>query len=632
MPSPDIAAVLIERFVRRTRPWLLSDEPELDAAAWLGDALWAHPSAHTRAVDLPPRPALLVPGWSESELLVRLARDELERCVLLTLLLAERCFLTYRALGRLGVATVTRIGERALSLRFLRTALSEAEPGGGPADVEAAVDRLTGRGLVRDALGRTTDESVPSLHLPLPLLMYAAAPAAPPADLELAPGLLRHARPPAQPPGFLDALGLDPVPARLVVEDLELPDAVMLAGALVPVGPLFSLEAPTAAEPTWRLARALVEAEAGALILWAARSAALPEPWLRELAQAPTGRARILFALPAGSERRQLGEDVPRLGGGTLALTALSIGERDAEGGAGPAVPCTPALWQLAHARTPLQLSALSQGAPELAVRCEAALHEAAARESGLAPLRHPAPAQLLGPQAQQLLDEVIAFADGQGALRGAFGPLLPSGLVVELKAEDPGLLSAAVVYLAESLGRLVLRMDSGRVVSRYIGEAEQNLKRQLAAAERVGAVLYLPAADSLLGRRLAVTGTGERYSNQQVNYLLQRLDSFTGMLVFSTDRPQDLEPALRRRVLFVVELPPLTPETRAGYLRWLLPVEAHGGIDPVAAQPMAVHELELLALDALVLARARGEAPSSAHLGAALQLRHGAGHAPGRG
>ncbi|WP_197510495.1 AAA family ATPase [Tessaracoccus coleopterorum] len=82
---------------------------------------------------------------------------------------------------------------------------------------------------------------------------------------------------------------------------------------------------------------------------------------------------------------------------------------------------------------------------------------------------------------------------------------------------------------LARDLDLLLYRIDLSAVVDKYIGETEKNLRRLFDAAEGGGAILFFDEADALFGRRSEVRDSHDRYANIEINYLLQRLESYEG-------------------------------------------------------------------------------------------------------
>jgi SpoVK/Ycf46/Vps4 family AAA+-type ATPase len=101
--------------------------------------------------------------------------------------------------------------------------------------------------------------------------------------------------------------------------------------------------------------------------------------------------------------------------------------------------------------------------------------------------------------------------------------------------------------------------------VSKYIGETEKNLRRVFDAAEHSGAVLVIDEADALFGRRSEVKDSHDRYANIEVSYLLQRMESYRGLAVLTTNLQSNIDDAFVRRLGFVVTFPfPGQPQRQA--------------------------------------------------------------------
>lgn len=114
---------------------------------------------------------------------------------------------------------------------------------------------------------------------------------------------------------------------------------------------------------------------------------------------------------------------------------------------------------------------------------------------------------------------------------------------------------AAAAQAVAHDAGVQLYRVDLSGIVSKYIGETEKNLDRVFAAAGETGAILFFDEADALFGKRSDVKDSHDRYANVEVSYLLQRLESFRGHVIFAaSDVPAALLPGLIRSV---VKLPP---------------------------------------------------------------------------
>ena len=110
-------------------------------------------------------------------------------------------------------------------------------------------------------------------------------------------------------------------------------------------------------------------------------------------------------------------------------------------------------------------------------------------------------------------------------------------------------------------------RIDLSSVVSKYIGETEKNLARLFDAAEASGAILLFDEADALFGKRSDVKDSHDRYANIEVAYLLQRIESYRGLAILTTNIKSALDRAFLRRLRFIVQFP--FPDARAREQIW---------------------------------------------------------------
>jgi ATPase family associated with various cellular activities (AAA) len=113
-----------------------------------------------------------------------------------------------------------------------------------------------------------------------------------------------------------------------------------------------------------------------------------------------------------------------------------------------------------------------------------------------------------------------------------------------------------AAEVIARDLRLNLYRIDLSAVVSKYIGETEKNLRRLFDAAEQGGAILFFDEADALFGKRSEVRDSHDRYANIEINYLLQRMESFGGLAILATNMKSALDPAFMRRLRFIVNFP----------------------------------------------------------------------------
>jgi SpoVK/Ycf46/Vps4 family AAA+-type ATPase len=110
-----------------------------------------------------------------------------------------------------------------------------------------------------------------------------------------------------------------------------------------------------------------------------------------------------------------------------------------------------------------------------------------------------------------------------------------------------------AAEVIAHELGIDLFKIDLSMVVNKYIGETEKNLKRVFDAAESGGAVLLFDEADALFGKRSEVKDSHDRYANIEVGYLLQRMESYRGLAILTTNMKNSLDSAFLRRIRFMV-------------------------------------------------------------------------------
>jgi hypothetical protein len=110
-----------------------------------------------------------------------------------------------------------------------------------------------------------------------------------------------------------------------------------------------------------------------------------------------------------------------------------------------------------------------------------------------------------------------------------------------------------AAEVIANALDLALYRIDLSQVVSKYIGETEKNLQRVFDLLEGGGAILFFDEADALFGKRSEVRDSHDRYANIEVNYLLQRMETYTGLAILATNMKGSLDQAFVRRLRFIV-------------------------------------------------------------------------------
>ncbi|WP_328537644.1 ATP-binding protein [Streptomyces sp. NBC_00344] len=140
--------------------------------------------------------------------------------------------------------------------------------------------------------------------------------------------------------------------------------------------------------------------------------------------------------------------------------------------------------------------------------------------------------------------------------------------------------LSAEVVAAELGLDLYVVQLSS--VVDKYVGETEKNLERIFTEADRTDAVLLFDEADAVFGKRSEVTSSNDRYANLESAYLLQRLESFDGIVLLTTNLRANIDEAFTRRLDLIVDFPfPDADQRLALWQHSLAHVPCADDIDP---------------------------------------------------
>lgn len=184
-----------------------------------------------------------------------------------------------------------------------------------------------------------------------------------------------------------------------------------------------------------------------------------------------------------------------------------------------------------------------------------------------------------------------------------------------------------AARLLASVLRMDLYRLDLASVVNKYIGETEKSLNQVFARAEELDVILLLDEGDALLTQRTSVQSSNDRYANLETNYLLQRLESFEGILVVTTNAGERIDGAFQRRMDVVVNFH--APEPAELQRIWQLHLPAAHGVQPSLLGEVARRcslsggQIRNAVLHASLLALSDGGTITSAHLEASIQREY---------
>jgi hypothetical protein len=145
-----------------------------------------------------------------------------------------------------------------------------------------------------------------------------------------------------------------------------------------------------------------------------------------------------------------------------------------------------------------------------------------------------------------------------------------------------------AAKILASVLQSDVYRVDLASVVNKYIGETEKNLSQLLARAEELDVILLIDEGDSLMTNRTDVKSANDRYANLETNYLLQRIESYQGVVIITTNAGNRIDQAFQRRFDVLIDFHP--PDPRERLLIWRHHLPATHRVSNARLQEIASH------------------------------------------
>ncbi len=238
----------------------------------------------------------------------------------------------------------------------------------------------------------------------------------------------------------------------------------------------------------------------------------------------------------------------------------------------------------------------------------------------------------VIPPDQQQSIVELIARIRQRRMVyeQWGFAAKVGKGLGVSaLFSGPPGTGKTMVAALiARELGLELYQVDTGKLVSKWIGETERHLGELFDAAEAGHAILLFDEADSLFGKRTEVKSSNDRYANLETNYLLQRLESFTGICLLTSNHESNIDPAFQRRLSLHLRFDVPDRDERELLWRAMLPSAAPVAADLDLAElarrfEMSGGYIRNAALRAAFLAADEGSPITGAHLDHAARLEY---------
>lgn len=145
---------------------------------------------------------------------------------------------------------------------------------------------------------------------------------------------------------------------------------------------------------------------------------------------------------------------------------------------------------------------------------------------------------------------------------------------------------------LGKYTGKDVYKVDLSMVVSKFIGETEKNLANLFARAESKDWILFFDEADALFGKRTNVRDAHDKYANQEVSYLLQRVENYDGLVILSSNFKSNIDEAFLRRFQSLIQFPIPNPKERLRLWQMAFPNQIRLSEDVDLAKISGIYEL----------------------------------------
>ena len=178
--------------------------------------------------------------------------------------------------------------------------------------------------------------------------------------------------------------------------------------------------------------------------------------------------------------------------------------------------------------------------------------------------------------QTHEALEEINTWIEHQHTIMEDWGlkRILKAGYRALFYGPPGTGKTLAATLLGKKNNMDVYRVDLSMIVSKYIGETEKNLAKVFDLAENRNWILFFDEADALFGKRTSTNTSNDRHANQEVAYLLQRIEDFPGTVILATNLKSNIDEAFSRRFQSIIYFPMPSEELRAELWRSMLPKE----------------------------------------------------------
>ncbi|MEI8382942.1 MAG: ATP-binding protein [Planctomycetota bacterium] len=190
--------------------------------------------------------------------------------------------------------------------------------------------------------------------------------------------------------------------------------------------------------------------------------------------------------------------------------------------------------------------------------------------------VKNPLDAVILAPESKQQLQELDDRIQNMNRVYYEYGfssnLCLGRGLIALFSGPSGTGKTLAATALASGRERDLYKVDMSAVVSKYVGETEKNLARVFSDAQSANALLFFDEADAIFGKRGDIDKAQDRWANMEINYLLQRVEEFSGVVILATNLKQNIDEAFLRRVQVLIDFKPPDALSRRTILKEMFP------------------------------------------------------------
>lgn len=190
----------------------------------------------------------------------------------------------------------------------------------------------------------------------------------------------------------------------------------------------------------------------------------------------------------------------------------------------------------------------------------------------------NPLDAVVLAPEGRQQFQELNNRIENMNRVYYEYGfgssLCLGRGLIALFSGPSGTGKTMAATVLASCRERDLYKVDMSAVVSKYVGETEKNLARVFSDAQSTNALLFFDEADAIFGKRGEIDKAQDRWANMEINYLLQRVEEFSGVVILATNLKQNIDDAFLRRVQVLIDFKPPDAKDRQKILAAMFPAD----------------------------------------------------------